>query len=60
MHDRVITDIETQKPEITAFINTNKVGVGDSLDEKFAKLSSSSRTRGWPLVVFQHSILFST
>lgn len=51
MHDRVCTDIETQKPEIIAYYNQNKGGV-DSLDEKCAKHSSSRRTRRWPLAVF--------
>lgn len=60
MHDGVTTDIQTQKPEIIANCNSNKGGVGDNLDEKFAEHSSSRCTRGWPLVVFQNSILFSS
>lgn len=44
MHDRVCTDIETQKSEIIADYNRNK-GEVDSLVEKCAKYLSNRRIR---------------
>lgn len=42
---------ESQKPEIVEFYNFTKGGV-DALDEKCAKMSTSRRSRRWPLTIF--------
>lgn len=51
MHNSKITDEETQKPIQILDYNATKGGV-DSVDQMCSRITTSRRTKRWPMVIF--------